>query len=283
MRFLRLSDGALAVPAAMERVLVPQVERVSGGLEALCVSMAHARISVRLSLGQPPSHALGLKQIHSAVLHRCSELPGSGEGREGDGLWDSVADETLPSLAPMVIRTADCLAITCAARVRGRVFAGTVHAGWRGFVQGIHDRLLGEFAREALRQGIAEHELLNALEVVVSPGIFGISYPCGDDVATALLKRRTELATVGMPADLLAAWQGAVDVREGAVPGKIHPDLQLLAGCEFLGKGVRSERITLIRENTFDSRLLVSYRRACAAGASESRRVLTICSANRGP
>jgi len=108
---------------------------------------------------------LNLKQIHSAIIHRVDH---SGEGvTAGDGLITNAPGVLL------AVKTADCFPVIVVDLVRHAV--GVFHAGWRGTVQRIVEKGIGEFRRQF---GSDPKDLL----AVIGPGIGPCCYEVGDEV-----------------------------------------------------------------------------------------------------
>jgi YfiH family protein len=114
--------------------------------------------------GQP---LVMLRQIHSDLIHRVERLP--DESLSGDGL---VTDT--PGLI-VAVQTADCLPVILADRKRRAV--GVFHAGWRGTVQRIAEKGVGEMRR---------HFRSNPRDLVaaIGPGVQACCYEVGGEVRT---------------------------------------------------------------------------------------------------
>ena len=108
-----------------------------------------------------------LKQIHSDIIHRLDSLP--AEPLVGDGMITAT-----PGLL-LTIQTADCLPVIL---VDGRRRAvGVFHAGWRGTMQRIVEKGVGEMFRGfGCRPG--------DLRAAIGPGIQGCCYQVGEEVRT---------------------------------------------------------------------------------------------------
>jgi polyphenol oxidase len=108
-----------------------------------------------------------LRQIHSDVIHCVDSVP--DEPLAGDGLITSA-----PGL-PLAIQTADCLPVILAdAKLRA---VGVFHAGWRGTVQRIVEKGVGEMVRCF---GSSPRDL----KAAIGPGIQGCCYEVGAEVRT---------------------------------------------------------------------------------------------------
>jgi len=110
---------------------------------------------------------VSLRQIHSDLIHRVDTVP--EEPLAGDGL---VTDK--PALL-LAVQTADCLPIILADPKRRAV--GVFHAGWRGTVQRIVEKGVGEMRRHFNSD---PRNLLAA----IGPGVHGCCYEVGEEVRT---------------------------------------------------------------------------------------------------
>ena len=117
-----------------------------------------------------------LKQVHSAAIHRVYGARGPEWARlrknkvvetAGDGLITNTAGVLLG------IKVADCMPVIVADRKRKAV--GVFHAGWRGTVQRIVEKGIGEMRRQL---GCDPEDLL----AVLGPGIGGCCYEIGEEV-----------------------------------------------------------------------------------------------------
>jgi len=106
-----------------------------------------------------------MRQIHSAIIHRITTV--DDHPTAGDGLITNVPGVLL------AVKTADCLPVILVDRVRKAI--GVFHAGWRGTVQRIVEKGVGEMRRNF---GSAPADLLAA----IGPGIGKCCYAVGDDV-----------------------------------------------------------------------------------------------------
>ena len=122
----------------------------------------------KVSLAEEYSNFLGfkgfayLKQIHSGKV---IEVNGEVKGVEGDALFTFQKDIFL------CVFTADCVPVY----VFGDNFVGIIHAGWRGFVNGIFEN----FFREIKEKGVNPEKL----RAIVGVSICGKCYEVGKDVA----------------------------------------------------------------------------------------------------
>jgi len=130
-----------------------------------------------------PWPLVALKQVHSAAIHRvygapgapgsaprsCGANLGAGTARQqaGDGLITSARGILL------AVKMADCLPVIVADRRRKAV--GIFHAGWRGTVQRIVEKGVGEMRRQL---GCDPVDLV----AVIGPGIGACCYEIGEQV-----------------------------------------------------------------------------------------------------
>ena len=108
-----------------------------------------------------------LRQIHSDVIHRVDSIP--GEPLFGDGMITAT-----PGLL-LAIQTADCLPVILVDAKSHAV--GVFHAGWRGTVQRIVEKGVGEMHRCF---GTRPRDL----KAAIGPGIQGCCYEVGEEVRT---------------------------------------------------------------------------------------------------
>ncbi len=112
-----------------------------------------------------------LRQVHSDIIHRVDAVPDSirGEQLVGDGMITNT-----PGLL-LAIQTADCLPVILADAKRRAV--GVFHAGWRGTVQRIVEKGVGEMFRCFGTQP-------RDLKAAIGPGIQGCCYEVGEELRT---------------------------------------------------------------------------------------------------
>jgi polyphenol oxidase len=117
-----------------------------------------------------------LNQVHSAAIHRVYGARGPEWARlrknkaletAGDGLITNTAGVLL------AVKVADCLPVIVADRKRKAV--GVFHAGWRGTVQRIVEKGIGEMRRQL---GCDPADLVAA----IGPGIGACCYEIGEEV-----------------------------------------------------------------------------------------------------
>src|SRR5216684_7672877 len=115
---------------------------------------------------------VSLRQIHSDLIHRVDgvrvdRMP--GQPPAGDGM---VTDT--PGLV-LAVQTADCLPIILADRKRLAV--GVFHAGWRGTVERIVEKGVGEMRKHFESDP-------RDLVAAIGPGVQGCCYEVGEEVRT---------------------------------------------------------------------------------------------------
>ena len=112
-----------------------------------------------------------LRQIHSDIIRHIESVPDlkDKEALTGDGMITAT-----PGLL-LAIQTADCLPVIVVDTKRHAV--GVFHAGWRGTVQRIVEKGVGEMVR---RLGSRPRDL----NAAIGPGIQGCCYEVGEEVRT---------------------------------------------------------------------------------------------------
>jgi hypothetical protein len=117
-----------------------------------------------------PQRLLTLRQIHSDLIHRISEVHPNNVPLAGDGMVTNVPGILLGIL------TADCLPVIVIDPKRHAI--GVFHAGWRGTAKRIVEKGVGEMRRWfGSRPG--------DLKAVIGPGIRGCCYEVGPEVRSA--------------------------------------------------------------------------------------------------
>jgi polyphenol oxidase len=117
--------------------------------------------------GRKSRPLVSLRQIHSDLIHRVEGIP--KQPLAGDGL---ITDT--PGLI-LAVLTADCLPVILADRKRRAV--GVFHAGWRGTVQRIVEKGVGEMRKHF---GSDPSNLVAA----IGPGVQACCYEVGEEVRT---------------------------------------------------------------------------------------------------
>jgi len=108
-----------------------------------------------------------LKQIHSDIIHRVDAVP--LQPLAGDGMITATRGLLL------AIQAADCLPVILVDTRRRAV--GVFHAGWRGTMQRIVEKGVGEMFR-----GFGSRP--RDLKAAIGPGIQGCCYQVGEEVRT---------------------------------------------------------------------------------------------------
>ncbi len=103
-----------------------------------------------------------LNQVHSGKV---IEVVNSVNGEEGDALF------TFEKGIMLSVFTADCVPVY----IYGENFVGIIHAGWRGFVNGIFENFFNTIKGTGLKT--------NSLKAIVGVSICGDCYEVGEDVA----------------------------------------------------------------------------------------------------
>ena len=145
-----------------------------------CVALNRARLLRKLKAQDEsgnPWPLVVLNQVHSAVIHRVygsRQRPAAERypthptlGAAGDGLITNASGVLL------AVKVADCLPVIVADRKRKAV--GVFHAGWRGTVQRIVEKGIGEMRRQL---GCDPANLV----AVLGPGIGACCYEIGEEV-----------------------------------------------------------------------------------------------------
>lgn len=108
-----------------------------------------------------------LRQIHSDLIHRITEIPEDKAALAGDGMLTDI-----PGIL-LAILTADCLPVIIVDPKRRAV--GVFHAGWRGTAKRIVEKGVGEMHRWFGSQP-------PDLKAAIGPGIRGCCYEIGPEV-----------------------------------------------------------------------------------------------------
>ena len=109
--------------------------------------------------------SVGMRQVHSSVIHRVDEVP--AQPLQGDGLI------TNRSGIVLAVRVADCLPVLLADPVRRAV--GSFHAGWRGTLARMVEKGVGEFRRQ-FGSDPAD------IKAAIGPGINRCCYEVSEDL-----------------------------------------------------------------------------------------------------
>ncbi|MBV9183073.1 MAG: peptidoglycan editing factor PgeF [Acidobacteria bacterium] len=175
-----------------------------------------------------------LRQIHSDLIHVISKPP--GEPIAGDGLISNVPGLLLAVLA------ADCLPLILADPKR-RVI-GVVHAGWRGTLQRIAEKAVGEMRKHFGSQP-------GDLKAAIGPGIRGCCYQVGPELrdtfraqfpyADELFRSIQRSDEIGEKYPLL--FLSARPPGHSQLPETIHLDLPQANRRQLLAAGVAAAKI----------------------------------------
>jgi YfiH family protein len=175
-----------------------------------------------------------LRQVHSDVIHCVDSVP--KEPLTGDGLLTAT-----PGLL-LAIQTADCFPVILVDPKRRAI--GVFHAGWRGTVQRIVEKGVGEMQR---RFGTRARDV----KVAIGPGIHGCCYEVGEEVRTKFESQFSYAAS------LFREFAESDPVREkypllfltarapghGILPKKIFLDLVEANRRQLLAAGVPAKNI----------------------------------------
>jgi polyphenol oxidase len=195
---------------------------------------------------------VALRQIHSDLIHRVDQPP--AQLLAGDGLVTDV-----PGLV-LAVQAADCLPIILVDRKRRAV--GVFHAGWRGTVQRIVEKGVGEMRKHF---GSDPRDLVSA----IGPGVRGCCYDVGEEVrtrfeaqfayASSLFREVKESDPVREKYPLLFLTARAPG--HGELPMKIYLDLVEANRRQLLDAGVLARNVEVAGPCTAcHTELLFSFR-----------------------
>jgi hypothetical protein len=210
-----------------------------------------------------------LNQVHSAVIHRVygGRAPEWARLRKnkvletaGDGLISNTAGVLLG------MKVADCFPVILADRKRKAV--GIFHAGWRGTVQRIVEKGVGEMRRQL---GCDPENLVAA----IGPGIGGCCYEIGEEVESEfdsqfayskeLFEDVFDSWSLKTKYPMLFLNQRAPGHGEPAMSR--HLDLVKANWCQLLDAGVPAENIQSVDQCTAcHTDLFFSYRKEQVTG-----------------
>ncbi|HVJ05583.1 MAG TPA: peptidoglycan editing factor PgeF [Candidatus Saccharimonadales bacterium] len=225
-------------------------------------------VKARDAEGNPWPLAL-LNQVHSAAIHRVYGARGPEWARlrknkivetAGDGLITNTAGVLLG------IKVADCFPVIVADRKRKAV--GVFHAGWRGTVQRIVEKGVGEMRRQL---GCDPEDLV----AVIGPGIGGCCYEIGEEVenefdsqfaySKELFEDVFDSWSLKTKYPMLFLNQRAPGHGEPAMSR--HLDLVKANWCQLLDAGVSAENIQSMDQCTAcHTDLFFSYRKEQVTG-----------------
>ncbi len=210
-----------------------------------------------------------LNQVHSAAIHRVYGARGPEWARlrknkivetAGDGLITNTTGVLLG------IKVADCFPVIVADRRRKAV--GVFHAGWRGTVQRIVEKGVGEMRRQL---GSDPEDLV----AVIGPGIGGCCYEIGEEVenefdsqfaySKELFEDVFDSWSLKTKYPMLFLNQRAPGHGEPAMSR--HLDLVKANWCQLLDAGVPAENIQSMDQCTAcHTDLFFSYRKEQVTG-----------------
>ncbi len=175
-----------------------------------------------------------VRQIHSDIIHCVDSIP--RELLSGDGVLTAT-----PGLL-LATQTADCLPVVLVDTKKHAI--GVFHAGWRGTVQRIVEKGVGEMIR-----CFGTHP--RDLKAAIGPGIHGCCYEVGEEVRTKFESQ------FGYAASLFREVKESDPVREkypllfltarapghGELPNKLFLDLVEANRRQLLDSGVAKKNI----------------------------------------
>jgi YfiH family protein len=210
-----------------------------------------------------------VRQVHSAAIHRVYGASGPEWARLRRGKVMESAGDGLITDTPGVllgVKTADCYPVIVADRKRKAV--GVFHAGWRGTVQRIVEKGIGEMRRQF---GCDPEDLL----AVIGPGIGSCCYETGEEVESEfdsqfayskeLFEDVFDSWSLKTKYPMLFLNQRAPGHGEPAMSR--HLDLVKANWCQLLDAGVPAENIASIDLCTAcRTDLFFSYRKEHVTG-----------------
>lgn len=220
--------------------------------QAEAVTINRARVAE--AMGVPPSHLVGMHQVHSAeaVVATAPVVPRP----RADGMVTAT-----PGLALSVL-TADCQPVLLADREAGVI--GAAHAGWRGTVAGIIEATLAAMVSLG-----AEPRRIRA---AIGPTISQRAYEVGPDLMDEVLAEDPEAARffANGPGASQGASQGAS--REASQGDRMMFDLPGYGLLRLRRAGVEAE---WTRHCTYsDPARFFSYRRSVHAREADYGRLI---------
>jgi len=170
-----------------------------------------------------PYYVVQPHQVHGIEIREVTDPMTTREQLEGvDALVTNV-----PGVA-ISVRTADCIPVLLYDPVHKAIAA--VHAGWRGTVQRISQKVISEMQR---RYGTDAADLL----AVIGPGIGPESFQVGQEVADAFLE-------AGFPmGQILQDCGPKAPTADNPMNGGLHIDLWLANQLLLEQSGVKSQNI----------------------------------------
>ena len=178
-----------------------------------------------------------LRQIHSDLIHPVTDVP--GQLLAGDGLITRT-----PGLL-LAIQTADCLPVILVDIKHHAI--GVFHAGWRGTVQRIVEKGVGE-----MRRNFGTHP--KDIHATIGPGVHKCCYQVGQEVrdrfesqfayASELFHETKESDEIHERYPLLFLTARAPGHSEHVLPKKIFLDLVEANRRQLLDAGVPAKQIS---------------------------------------
>ncbi|MCE9599097.1 MAG: polyphenol oxidase family protein [Spirochaetia bacterium] len=145
----------------------------------------------------------GCNQVFTVNQVHGNSYAGIDASSRQSGLFYADADALYTSLSGvcLLIRTADCLPLFFVAESKQNSTVGIIHAGWRGIVAGIIERML-----EHLKETIGPIERCT---IAPGPCISGKNYEVSKDVGLQFSKRvaRGEKFLVDLVENAIPQWQ----------------------------------------------------------------------------
>lgn len=205
---------------------------------------------------------VSVKQTHSDVIHIVRDAPGALPPGPGHAPPRADASITNRPGILLAVQTADCAPILLA-DPRNRAVAA-VHAGWRGTLQRIVAKTIGQMQ---MQFGSQPDEILAA----IGPAIGGCCYEVGTEVAAAFHAQFEqaadwfdELRTGYEPNPL--QWLNQMPPGHQPPPKNVLLDLKKANRAQLLSAGLRAEHISASDLCTACRRdLFFSYRKEGAA------------------
>ncbi len=184
----------------------------------------------------PHGSLITLRQIHSDIIHSVDAVPDGP--LSGDGLITATPGKLL------AIQTADCLPVILVDTKRHVV--GVFHAGWRGTVQRIVEKGVGEMGR-------CFGSRPRDLKAAIGPGIQKCCYEVGDEVrikfesqfeyGASLFRETKDSDPVREKYPLLFLTARAPGHSHSDLPKKIFLDLVEANRRQLLAAGVAKKNI----------------------------------------
>jgi len=270
-----VSAADALVPASFSALFGPEILPFQPpSFHGASLALPHSRTRIEFTLGDSLPDSLRVSAVHG---HQIAPVRFPWNVPEADGFFFFGSRKEALAIPPLAISTADCLAVALASQPSGTDFVAfaLVHAGWRGYSGGILQSAVHRLVQSAAEAGVSAAALLAAFEVAISPAIFGRSYECGPEVLDALEEHFAEHVVAGSDfahrRDVAHVYQDCLRVHPRSAPGKVHPDLQLLAICDLYALGLTPANMQVARVNTYGHSELPSFREASLTRADGPR------------